>query len=347
MKKLLVLVVASVVLFAACGSTAPTAYTVNGERTSQKSVDDELEQFQKNKDYRDAVGLGDVQGAGKGTFKAEFVAQIVTRAIYYELVSQELDKRNASVSAADLANARKELESQIAADPQTGQPDTEKGKEILAKFSESYQETLVRRQAEVSKLQKILSKTDTSDAALKKYFDAHQEDFTQVCAKHVLVDTKAEADAVAAELKGGADFAAVAKAKSKDTGSAQQGGDLGCASPGQYVDEFKKATLDQPIGAIGDPVQTQFGFHVIQVYDRKAPAFDDATKDKVRQQLEAESGNAINTWLEGAIKKATVKLNARYGTWDKTPSDGSPGHVVPPAEKSSSGGGESTTTSAP
>lgn len=346
MKKLLVLVVASAVLLAACGSAAPTAYTVNGERTSQQSVDDELEQFQQNKDYRDAVGLGDVQGAGKGTFKAEFVAQIVTRAIYYELVSQELDKRKVKVDAADLANARKELESQIASDPQTGEPDTAKGRAILAKFSKSYQETLVRRQAEVSKLQEILSKVDTSDAALRKYFDAHREDFTEVCAKHVLVDTKAEADAVAAELRGGADFAAVAKAKSKDTGSAQQGGDLGCASPGQYVEEFKKATLDQPVGAIGDPVQTQFGYHVIQVYDRKAPTFDDATKEKVRQQLEAERGNAINTWLEDAIKQATVKLNPRYGTWDKTPADGSPGHVVPPTERPSSGG-ESTTTSAP
>lgn len=322
--------VALAVLLSACSAAQATAVTINGDRVSRKSVDDEMIQIRDNKRYRDAINLPDVEGTGKkDTFKTEFAAQVVTLRIYYALVHQELEKRHIEVTDADLKAARAEVENQVSNDPKTGQPTKGLGKKVIDGFSSDYQDVLIRRQAEVAKLQEVLSKTDVSDEALQKYYDEHKAEFSEVCAKHVLVDTKEAADKIAADLRGGADFAAIAEAQSKDPSAKQNKGDLGCAAPTSYVEAFAKATETQPVGAIGDPVQTNFGWHVIQVYKRTEKTFADV-KDQIRQQLASQGGDALNTWLVNALKKAKIQVDKRFGTFDRTPGQGQLPRVVPP-----------------
>jgi parvulin-like peptidyl-prolyl isomerase len=314
-----------------------TAVTVNGHRISRDSVDEELGQIRDNKSYRDALGLGKIEGSGKsGTFDAEFAAQVVTLQIYYQLVEEELDRRKIAITDEDMSAARKSAEASLGADPQTGQAGADsqsKGKKILDAFSRDYQETLIRREASVTKLSEALSKTDTSDAALRTYYDEHKTEFTKVCAKHVLVDSQDEANQIAAQLRGGGDFAAIAKEKSKDTGSAQNGGDLGCQPAAGYVAEFQKAVLEQPLNQVGDPVQTQFGWHVVLVTSREPQAFDEV-RDQIRQKLGAQGGNQVNQWLVDAIKKAKISVDKKFGTFDRTPASGQLPRVVPPAQAS-------------
>ncbi len=109
----------------------------------------------------------------------------------------------------------------------------------------------------------------------------------EVRARHILVKTKEEAEAIIKQLDGGASFEEVAKEKSTD-GSAAQGGDLGYFGPGQMVPEFEKAANSLEIGKYTkEPVQTQFGFHVIKLEDKRVqqpPAFD-TVKDQVKSIL--------------------------------------------------------------
>jgi peptidyl-prolyl cis-trans isomerase C len=106
----------------------------------------------------------------------------------------------------------------------------------------------------------------------------------EVHARHILVETEDEAKAIEAELKKGADFAQLAKEKSKDPGGAADGGDLGFFTKDQMVPEFSAVAFTLEPGKISDPVKSQFGWHVIKVEEkrnRKAPDFE-----QVKPQIE-------------------------------------------------------------
>src|SRR5262249_6904953 len=103
-------------------------------------------------------------------------------------------------------------------------------------------------------------------------------------ARHMLVSSEDEANSILAELKAGADFATMAKEKSKDPGAAE-GGDLGYFSKEQMVPEFAEVAFKMYAGQLSNPVKTQFGWHIIKLEDRRtrqAPEFD-----KVKDQIEA------------------------------------------------------------
>ena len=129
-------------------------------------------------------------------------------------------------------------------------------------------------------------KTATTDEAMKKVYEDAAKQITgeqEVHARHILVETEDEAKAVAEELKKGADFAELAKKKSKDPG-ASDGGDLGFFTKDQMVPEFSAVAFVLEPGKISDPVKSQFGWHIIKVEEkrsRQAPGFD-----QVKGQIE-------------------------------------------------------------
>jgi peptidyl-prolyl cis-trans isomerase C len=130
----------------------------------------------------------------------------------------------------------------------------------------------------------------TDEEAMGEYnkFKA-QSAGTEYRARHILVEKEEEAVAIIKQLKGGAKFDELAKKHSKDTGSAEKGGDLDFAKPESYVPEFAKALAALKKGELTDaPVKSQFGFHVILLEDTREaqfPAFDDV-KGQIKQRLE-------------------------------------------------------------
>jgi peptidyl-prolyl cis-trans isomerase C len=143
----------------------------------------------------------------------------------------------------------------------------------------------------------------------------------EIRARHILVKTIEEAKDVIKQLDGGASFEELAKAKSTD-GAAAQGGDLGYFSSGQMVPEFEKAALALDVGSYTKaPVQTQFGFHVVKVEDKRAkaqPEFD-KVKDQVRnivlQENYVKSVKAIRDelkveYVDADLKKAFEEAEA-------------------------------------
>jgi peptidyl-prolyl cis-trans isomerase C len=129
-------------------------------------------------------------------------------------------------------------------------------------------------------------KSATTDDSMKKVYEEASKQITgeqEVHARHILVESEDEAKAVKEELNKGADFAELAKKKSKDPG-ASDGGDLGFFTKDQMVPEFSTVAFALEPGKVSDPVKSQFGWHVIKVEEkrsRQAPAFD-----QVKGQIE-------------------------------------------------------------
>ena len=130
----------------------------------------------------------------------------------------------------------------------------------------------------------------------------------EVRAAHILLKTEDEAKAVIEQLKGGADFAAVAKEKSEDKGSGANGGELGWFAKDVMVKEFADAAFAMKQGDVSEaPVKSQFGFHVIKLEERRtqpAPSLD-SQRDQIRAQLSEEVVQALVTQLR---KDAKVEI---------------------------------------
>ena len=123
-------------------------------------------------------------------------------------------------------------------------------------------------------------------------------------ARHILVETQAQAEAILASLKKGAKFEDIAKKQSKDPGSGANGGDLDWAAPGNYVKEFSDAMVALNKGQVSAPVQSQFGFHIIRLDDvREAqlPKLEDV-KPQIAQQLQQQRMAAFQQEMRAKAK---------------------------------------------
>jgi len=156
---------------------------------------------------------------------------------------------------------------------------------------------------------KVANGVDVSDAKLKKEYDEKivPADISEYKARHILLKTEADAKAVIKELDGGAVFSDVAKAKSTGP-TGPEGGDLGWFKAGQMVPPFAQALAKMKKGTYSkQPVQTQFGWHVILLEDtRKAtpPKFED-----VKPQLaNMMRGQQVNAYIENLRKNAMVNI---------------------------------------
>lgn len=142
------------------------------------------------------------------------------------------------------------------------------------------------------------------DAAKSELVDVTDEEVeaqfakenVEVEASHILVESEEEAQDIIKQLNDGADFAELAKEKSTDTGSGEQGGELGYFSTGTMVPEFEEyAFKEDVVGKVSEPIQSQFGFHVIKVTDRKEKDLKlEDEKDRIREELATEKSASVD-----------------------------------------------------
>ncbi|OGS97429.1 MAG: peptidylprolyl isomerase [Gallionellales bacterium RIFCSPLOWO2_02_FULL_57_47] len=146
-----------------------------------------------------------------------------------------------------------------------------------------------------------------SEDQLKQEYDKLKANLgkNEYNARHILVETEAEAKAIIAQLGKKGNFDKIAKEKSKDAGSAGRGGSLNWAVPSNFVAPFANALTTLKKGAYTkEPVQTQFGWHVIKLDDVRelnAPPFDDV-KPQIHQRLTQQSIQGIINDLRSKAK---------------------------------------------
>ncbi|HEX2494806.1 MAG TPA: peptidylprolyl isomerase [Steroidobacter sp.] len=156
-------------------------------------------------------------------------------------------------------------------------------------------------------LQKYLDTHPVSDEELKPEYDAQVAAMPrEYHARHILVENKAAADAITKELKAGADFGKLAEQKSKDS-SSKNGGDLGWFTLESMVKPFADAVAALQSGQLTDqPVQSQFGWHVIKLEGTRAsapPPFEEV-KDRVKALVQRKK---LQAYLEDLRKNAKVE----------------------------------------
>ena len=145
-------------------------------------------------------------------------------------------------------------------------------------------------------------------AVYEKMLDAHggPQEMEQVHARHILVETEEEGDAVLVGLEEGEDFADLAAEYSTDTGSKDDGGDLGWFPRGVMVTEFEEAAFGLEIGEISELVKTEFGYHVIEVLERKV-------RELEPQLLLAFQQRAFDEWFTEQRELAEIERFVSFG----------------------------------
>jgi hypothetical protein len=301
MKHLPVALAVVVALVLGAGITAlavddgPVAFRVGGEAVSQRSVDDELSALAANEALQQLVAQGGSQqlSRGEGSIIADASAGWLRLRIIEEGAAHEVARRDLHETAADRGSGRFLAEQVF-------------GTEMLAVAPAWLRRGIVERWTKVATLQRALLASPS--AALTDAARASCASGRYV--SHILVASQEQAEAIAEQLAAGDDFARLAESNSTDTGSAGQGGQLGCIDDQEFVEPFATVVASQPVGVVSAPVQTEFGWHLILVGD---------------QPTRAEYENAALEEIVGMVAGERVEIDPRYGRWDRRNVE-----VVPP-----------------
>jgi peptidyl-prolyl cis-trans isomerase C len=166
----------------------------------------------------------------------------------------------------------------------------DKDKNVQARLEDAKRQILINTMVE-----KIVSEK-LGEEQIKKYYEGHKKDFKQVKASHILVNQEDQAKDIYKQLKAGADFSELAKKHSVDTGTKDSGGDLGYFSRGQMVQPFEEMAFSLKVNKFGEPVKTDYGYHIIKVLDIK-----DAKK--FEELNSADISNVKNKMLNEELEK--------------------------------------------
>jgi len=180
----------------------------------------------------------------------------------------------------------------------------------------------IRENLPVQKVQeRVAGNAEPSDEEIQNFYEKNKEaQFTtpeQRCVRHILFnkDQEQKAEEVKQQLEDGGDFAKLAKEDSQDPGSAAKGGDLGCLGKGETVPEFEEAAFGAEQDEIVGPIQTEFGYHILQVTDIKPKQTRPLreVEAQIRSQLTTEKQTEeFSKWVQEQRKKRDVKYLKGY-----------------------------------
>ncbi|HTJ28780.1 MAG TPA: peptidylprolyl isomerase [Candidatus Limnocylindria bacterium] len=248
--------------------------------------------------------------------------QTLTQLVQSALIDQYAKNNNVQINQADIDKRENDIKSKYP----PGQFE-----QILKQqgLTEQDVQTILRQQLVLEKA--VAPQIHVSDSDVRAFFDKNHAQFDkpeQVHARHILVADLATANQVEAKLKAGGNFEALAKQYSTDPSSKDKGGDLGYFGRGQMVPQFQDAAFSAKVGTITAPVKSPFGYHIIQVLDKKPAqkATFASVHDQIKQQLtQQQEAQAIPAFLQ------QVRATAKIDVFDDRYKDAFPPPVPAPA----------------
>ena len=312
-----ILLAALVAVLAGCGgggsSSVPSdaVAEVDGQTITQEQFDTLLAQAKKS--YESQKRKWPAAGTTEyDTLKNQAVAYLVQR----EEFQQEADKLGVKVSDPDVEKRLKQIKKQYFGGSE------KRYKQQLAK--QGLNDAQVRDDIKAQLIQekifkKVTNDTKVSDAEVKKYYDQHQSQYgtpEQRDVAHILVKSKKLADQLYERVKGGEDFAKLAKKYSQDPGSKAQGGKL-TISKGQTVGPFDQTAFLLPTGKFSHPIKTDFGYHIIKalgpVKGATTTPFSKVKASIKQQLLQQKRNDAMTNWSNKLKKDFDGKVSYQTG----------------------------------
>jgi parvulin-like peptidyl-prolyl isomerase len=255
------------------------------------------------------------------------VQQIMPQLVGIEIAKAYAQEQGITVSDAEVDRELEKIKEQVGEQARASGQDlsNQEAYEQALKQNNITEEQLredIRENLPIQEVQKrVAGDAQPSEEEVQKFYDENKAaQFTnpaQRCMRHILFnkDQKEKAEEVEKQLQNGGDFAKLAKEKSQDPGSAEQGGDLGCLGKGETVPEFEKAAFAAKQGEIVGPVETEFGYHIIEVTEVRAEETRTLAEvePQIREQLAAaQRDEEFQAWIEEQQKKRDVKYLEGY-----------------------------------
>lgn len=294
---------------AACasrGMNPDTAAVVNGVEIPLSRVEERIERAMSNEQIVQQI-------EGNEDARRQLETQILNQMVELILIDQAAQELGVSATDEEVqARLDQLIEEELGGQAQY--------QEFLASQGLIEEEifTQVRSVLLGEKMQeRVGAGIDASDVSDEEVDSSYTEEFDggEPVARHILVNSREEAKAAKERIDGGEDFATVAMELSLDRATAVAGGMVGEVVPGEMVAPFEEAVMDAEEGEVVGPVQTDFGFHVIERLPSPPPHA--IVDDGLRQQLvEQERNAAFEAFAAEQREKAEVQVNPRFGRWD-------------------------------
>jgi hypothetical protein len=364
-------VLALVALGALVGVTSgcdlsPPAATVNGVTISQSQLQSQLSQASGNSVVQCALtvqeaasgrSLPPVGGNGDSTVTTSFAAFVLDRLVQQTLEEQALARRSVRVGASDLAAARLDYESELAAaSQQLGSPCNLAGSALIDQLPRAFIDQQARLVADQEKLEEVAAHLDVSTGALRAYYLAHQSDVTEYCVNLIVANDQASALSLYHQISAGTPFASAAAATGAAAGT-PAGGQGPCVEPSALVQQLGAANAQAveslAVGQVAPPEAvlipnqitgaTTTTWIVIGLRARQLLPFADV-ESQLRQELLSQRSALLSAALNAGVRAAHVQLDPRYGSWSLShgvtvPSPPRPAFVLNPAIGSSTSAG--------
>lgn len=294
------------IALAACDTSGGPAASVGEREISHERLAGEVDAFRFLTALSGAPCGAPVEGESDESACTRFT---LTQVIQEELADEYASEHGVSVAGEDVTAAITQLEENLGGAAELDARLEENG------LTRQDLQALAQRLLLIAEVSGAVVEERLDEESLTELYEESLAQFTTVEVAHILVESRREAEEIAAEATP-ENFARLARTSSTDTGSASSGGNLGSYPESQFEAQFDptfvEAALSLEPGQISGPVQTQFGFHVIYLIARDVAAFED-----VREQLESQQGGQIfQAWLVERYESGDVEVNPRYGRLD-------------------------------
>lgn len=287
---------------------------VGSEKITKADMDEEMKQL--NEQLKQMYGDDFENNAQIKDQLKQQRQQYLNAMVNEKIMLLEADKQDIKQSDEELEQSVEDTINQY----KSQYSDEEQFNQLLSEngFTEDSFRDYQREQAKIRYVyQTITADATATDEEIQNYYDENKDTaFAQgagATVAHILVADEDTAKDIKAQLDAGADFATLAKEKSTDTGTAQNGGSLGFIpyNSTQYVQEFVDGFKNLKEGEVSEPVKSQYGYHIIKATDLKeadVTPFEDV-KDQIKMQLEQQKqSEAFNNKIEEWKKDLNVKI---------------------------------------
>ena len=311
------------VVLAGCQPADPVANSDSGAKKvatyeGGEVTEGELQQFAQQS------GLGELDPSSPEYETA--VQQVMPQLVGIEIAKTYAQEQGITVSDKEVDRELENIKKQVGEQARASGQDL-KNQEAFDQaleqnqISEQQLRQDIRESLPVRQVQeKIAGDAEPSQEEVQKFYDDNRATFTQPaqrCMRHILFtkDQKEKAEEVKDQLRDGGDFAKLADKNSQDPGSAEKGGDLGCLGKGETVPPFEKAAFAAEQDEIVGPVETEFGFHLIEVTDirkERTQPLEDVEAQITDQITATQQEEEFTKWLEDQKEQRNVKYLPGY-----------------------------------